>query len=94
MVSIFLCSLFASRTIHAFHAPCPQADWSCLFASSSHSERLFGSFSRSFNFPRSADLASVKARFDQGLLRIDVPKKAEEQQRTRKVEIEDVREKL
>ena len=41
-----------------------------------HIERFYGSFSRSFSLPSNADGEHVKARFDQGVLTITVPKLA------------------
>lgn len=40
-------------------------------------ERAYGSFSRSFTLPPSADVDSVKANFEDGVLQIDVPKRPE-----------------
>jgi HSP20 family protein len=40
-------------------------------------EREYGSFSRSFNLPPSADIDNVSAFFENGTLRIDVPKRAD-----------------
>jgi HSP20 family protein len=40
-------------------------------------EREYGSFSRSFNLPASADTDNVRANFENGTLRIDVPKRAD-----------------
>lgn len=42
-------------------------------------ERGYGSFSRSFTLPPSADPDSVKAEFNNGILQIDVAKRAEAQ---------------
>ncbi|MCO5572055.1 hypothetical protein L7F22_025806 [Adiantum nelumboides] len=53
------------------------------------SERTFGSFSRTFVLPESADLDNIKARFQDGLLKLNVAKKAAEKQRPRAVAIED-----
>lgn len=55
------------------------------------SERVYGSFSRSFTLPVTADLAndsSLKARFNDGLLRLEIPKKKEEHSKTRQIAIE------
>ncbi|EST04476.1 Alpha crystallin/Hsp20 domain protein [Kalmanozyma brasiliensis GHG001] len=55
------------------------------------SERVYGSFSRSFTLPPTADLsndASLKARFNDGLLRLEIPKKKEEHSKTRQIAIE------
>lgn len=40
-------------------------------------ERAYGSFSRSFTLPSSADTDNVKASFENGVLQIEVPKRAE-----------------
>lgn len=55
------------------------------------SERVYGSFSRSFTLPPTADFsndASLKARFNDGLLRLEIPKKKEEHSKTRQIAIE------
>lgn len=55
------------------------------------SERTYGSSSRSFTLPSTADLANeaaLKARFDNGLLRIEVPKKSEQHAKTRTISID------
>lgn len=55
------------------------------------SERVYGSFSRSFTLPPTANLAddsSLKARFNDGLLRLEIPKKKEEHSKTRQIAIE------
>lgn len=55
------------------------------------SERVYGSFSRSFTLPPIANLAddsSLKARFNDGLLRLEIPKKKEEHSKTRQIAIE------
>jgi len=49
-------------------------------------ERAAGQFERSFRLPRSIDAEEVKARFDQGILRVEVPKAAEA--RSRKIDVE------
>src|ERR1700722_9868028 len=40
-------------------------------------ERQYGSFTRSFTLPSSVDPAQVTAHYDQGMLKISLPKKAE-----------------
>ncbi|KAK4200892.1 putative heat shock protein [Triangularia verruculosa] len=50
------------------------------------SERSFGEFSRVFNFPNNIDQDKVKAKFNQGILDIVVPKA--ENMGTRKIEIQ------
>ncbi|SNX85873.1 related to Heat shock protein Hsp20 [Melanopsichium pennsylvanicum] len=55
------------------------------------SERVYGSFSRSFTLPVTANLAddtSLKAKFNDGLLRLEIPKKKEEHSKTRQIAIE------
>ncbi|SPO28287.1 related to Heat shock protein Hsp20 [Ustilago trichophora] len=55
------------------------------------SERVYGSFSRSFTLPATANLAddaSLKARFNDGLLRLEIPKKEEQHSKTRQITIE------
>lgn len=52
-------------------------------------ERTFGSFSRTFVMPDAADLDSIKARFQDGLLKLNVAKKQADKQRPRAVTIED-----
>jgi HSP20 family protein len=49
-------------------------------------ERRYGSFTRAITMPRTADTEKVQARFDKGVLTVEVPKV--EQARPRKVEIE------
>jgi HSP20 family protein len=49
-------------------------------------ERATGRFSRSFSLPTSVNPENVEARFDGGVLRIDLPK--EERARTRRVEVD------
>ncbi|SPO38858.1 related to Heat shock protein Hsp20 [Pseudozyma flocculosa] len=54
-------------------------------------ERVFGSFSRSFTLPTNANLAddkALKARFQDGLLKLEIPKKSEEISKTRQITIE------
>lgn len=45
-------------------------------------ERRYGSFTRSFTLPREVDAEAVKARFKDGLLTIEVPKKETVKPRT------------
>lgn len=55
------------------------------------SERVYGSFSRSFTLPATANLADdagLKARFNDGLLRLEIPKKKEEHSKTRQIAID------
>jgi len=48
-------------------------------------ERRYGSFRRSFTLPRTVDSDSVEARFDNGILTIQMPKAAEA--KSRKIEV-------
>lgn len=50
------------------------------------SERRFGSFKRSFQFPRGVDAEKVMARFDKGVRNITMPKTAEAASRQKKIE--------
>ncbi|PWY96819.1 HSP20-like chaperone [Testicularia cyperi] len=55
------------------------------------SERVFGQFARSFTLPPTANLSddtALKARFHDGLLKLEIPKKAEEHSKTRQIAIE------
>jgi len=49
-------------------------------------ERRFGTFQRSFTLPRTVNADAIRADFDQGVLRIRLPKVA--QAKTRKIEIQ------
>ena len=51
-------------------------------------ERRYGSFSRSISLPQTADVGKVNARFDKGVLQIEVPKS--ERAKPKKIEIEAV----
>jgi HSP20 family protein len=51
-------------------------------------ERRYGSFSRSISLPQIADVEKVNARFDKGVLQIEVPKS--ERAKPKKIEIEAV----
>ena len=48
-------------------------------------ERSVGRFSRSFSLPSSVDAESVTAKYDNGVLRVNLPK--QEEARTRKIEV-------
>jgi HSP20 family protein len=50
-------------------------------------ERRYGSFSRSFTLPSTIDSASVKAAYENGVLRIDLAKRAEAKPRQIKVNV-------
>jgi len=39
------------------------------------SEIYYGSFSRSFTFPQAVDAEKVEAKFEKGVLNVDIPKK-------------------
>ncbi len=49
------------------------------------SERITGTFSRSFTLPRKVDVDGITAEFDDGLLRIEIPKAPET--RARRIEV-------
>ncbi len=49
------------------------------------SERIMGSFSRSFTLPRKADVERIAAEFGDGVLKVDVPKAPET--RARRIEV-------
>lgn len=50
-------------------------------------ERAAGQFERSFGLPRSIDVEGVEARFDQGVLRVEIPKAAEAKSREIDIEV-------
>jgi HSP20 family molecular chaperone IbpA len=50
-------------------------------------ERTYGAFQRAFTLPRSVDTNKIVAEFANGVLKIHMPKTAEAQAKTRKVEI-------
>jgi len=50
-------------------------------------ERRYGSFTRSFTLPSTVDTGSIKAGYDNGVLRIDLAKKAETKPRQIKVSV-------
>jgi len=49
-------------------------------------ERSYGQFSRRFSLPETADADKINAKYDQGVLRITIPKQAKVQ--PRKIEVE------
>lgn len=51
------------------------------------SERSYGSFRRSFRLPETVDADNISAKFDKGVLKVSVPKKAEAQSKTRKIDV-------
>ena len=51
------------------------------------SERAYGSFQRAFELPASVDRDRVAADFSQGVLTITLPKRAEAQKPTKKIEV-------
>ncbi|KAI9024132.1 HSP20-like chaperone [Hyaloraphidium curvatum] len=53
------------------------------------SERVFGTFSRSFAFPTAVNAEGIEAKLDQGVLRIRVPKMEERKPEVHKIEIVD-----
>jgi len=50
-------------------------------------ERQHGSFTRSFTLPQTVDTESVSANYDKGVLKIDLPKKAEAKPKQIKVNV-------
>ena len=50
-------------------------------------ERQYGSFTRTFTLPNSVDTESVSANYDKGVLKIDLPKKAEAKPKQIKVNV-------
>lgn len=50
-------------------------------------ERTFGSFERSVAVPDSIDLAKIEAKFDKGVLRVDLPKRIVSQDEPKKIPI-------
>jgi len=52
-------------------------------------ERCYGSFRRQFSLPDNADVDAVKAKFNNGVLDLRVPKKEEEKKKTIDVDIEE-----
>jgi HSP20 family protein len=49
-------------------------------------ERFYGNFARSFSLPSSVDVAAVRARFEEGILEITLPKR--ETAKARKIEVQ------
>jgi HSP20 family protein len=50
-------------------------------------ERRYGSFRRSLRIPDTVDEAKIEARFDKGVLKVTLPKRAEAASEQRKIEI-------
>lgn len=50
-------------------------------------ERSYGRFERAFTLPDSVDTGQISASFDKGVLTVTLPKRAEAQQATRKIEV-------
>lgn len=50
-------------------------------------ERSCGSFARQIALPTTVDVEKIDAKFDAGVLKITLPKKPEEQAKTKKIEI-------
>ena len=48
-------------------------------------ERIYGRFSRSFTFPKGIETTKISAKFDNGVLRVNVPKTAESKPRKIKI---------
>jgi HSP20 family protein len=53
------------------------------------SERYYGAFHRSFRIPDDVDQEKIEARFEDGILKVTLPKSPEAQQQTRKISIKD-----
>ena len=51
------------------------------------SERMYGRFSRSVRLPFTIDPAKVEARYDRGVLKLDIARPANAEQRPKKIEI-------
>ena len=52
-----------------------------------YSERAYGSFQRAFELPASVDRDKIAADFSKGVLTITLPKRAEAQRPTKKIEV-------
>ncbi len=52
-----------------------------------HSERWYGSFSRSIELPAEADVSSIKASFSEGVLELTIPKTENARPKQIKVEV-------
>ena len=50
-------------------------------------ERRFGSFQRSFTLPRTVDIDKITAEFRTGVLKIELPKSAENKPKGKKIEV-------
>ena len=50
-------------------------------------EFIYNNFSRSFTLPKSIDTEKIKADYENGILKVALPKKEQEMQLTRKIEI-------
>jgi HSP20 family protein len=50
-------------------------------------ERHYGSFERNFELPESVDPEEIEASFKKGVLTVTLPKKAEAQKPTKKIEV-------
>jgi HSP20 family protein len=50
-------------------------------------ERTYGSFSRSFSLPRTVDNGSIKADYKNGVLTVELPKRAESKPRQVKINV-------
>jgi HSP20 family protein len=53
----------------------------------SRKEFSFSSFSRSFNLPESVDADKIGAKYENGILMVDIPKKEEAKEKRRLIEI-------
>ncbi len=50
-------------------------------------ERTYGSFSRSFSLPSTVDNGSIKAEYENGVLTVELPKRAESKPRSVKINV-------
>lgn len=51
-------------------------------------ERSFGRFRRTVEIPKAADTTRIKARYEEGILLVTIPKVNEQRKKNRKIEIE------
>jgi HSP20 family protein len=51
------------------------------------SERRYGSYQRSFRLPEAVDDSKIEAKFKNGLLTVTLPKTAEAQKKSKKIEV-------
>ena len=51
-------------------------------------ERSFGRFRRTVDIPKAADTTKIRARYEEGILLVTIPKVKEQRKKNRKIEIE------